>query len=140
MEFTVSDLDQALLLFVGTIGLGLAFRGRHPTLDAEVAEVDAGPIRLNLVCPTDTGSGIPMDNPDTRLSQIDLECPSAADATELASRLVEAGASVVERAGLFFLDTSMTQSLLGSEAAFVFYPRLEGQVRAPSRPEPDPDS
>src|SRR5947209_8150342 len=107
LEFTVHDLDQCLDLLVDAIGFELQFRDRHPTLDAEVATVDAGGVRINLVCPSDTGVGAPLENTDRRMSQLDIVVPDEGDAAALKARLVEAGAAVVERDELFFLDLSV---------------------------------
>jgi hypothetical protein len=126
LEYTVHDLDQCLSLLVEAMGFPLEFRDRHPHLDAEVATVNAGGVRVNLVCPTDTGVGIPLDNTENRMSQLNIVVPTEGDAAALKNRLVQAGAPVVEREGLFFLDTSMMQELFGVTTPFVMYANETG--------------
>ena len=141
IEYTVHDLDQCLRFLVDAMGFPLEYRDRHPQLDAEVATVNAGGIRINLVCPTDTGIGIPLEDTDSRMSQLNIVVPTTRDAVALKARLVEAGAPVVERDGLFFVDTSMTKGLLGVTTAFVMYANdvddgsgdPDGEEEVPSR-------
>ena len=121
IEYTVRDLDQCLSFLVDVLGFPLEYRSRHPQLDAEVATVNAGGVRINLVSPTDTGTGIPLEDTDSRMSQLNIVVPTEADAAGLKARLVAAGAPVVERDGLFFVDTSMTEQLFGVTTAFVMY-------------------
>lgn len=132
LEYTVHDLQQCLRLLVDTIGFGLEFRGHHPTLDAEVATVDAGGVRINLICPSDSGKGVPLENPESRMSQLDIVVPTDADAEALKARLVEAGAPVVERGDLFYLDTSLAQELFGVPTAFVMYAANDGNRSEPT--------
>jgi hypothetical protein len=126
LEYTVHDLDQCLDLLVEAMGFPLEYRDRHPQLDAEVAAVNAGGVRINLVSPTDSGVGIPLENTDNRMSQLNIVVPTEGDAATLKARLVAAGAPVVERDGLFFLDTSMMQALFGVTTAFVMYANETG--------------
>jgi len=127
LEYTVQDLDQCLSLLVEAMGFPLEYRDRHPQLDAEVATVNAGGVRINLVSPTDSGVGIPLENTDNRMSQLNIVVPTAGDAATLKARLVAAGAPVVERDDLFFLDTSMMQELFGVTTAFVMYANETGE-------------
>jgi hypothetical protein len=127
IEYTVHDLDQCLSLLVEAMGFPLEFRDRHPHLDAEVATVNAGGVQINLLCPNNTGVGIPLENTESRMSQLNIVVPTDDDAAALKARLVEAGAPVVERDGLFFLDTSMMQALFGVTTAFVMYANETGR-------------
>jgi catechol 2,3-dioxygenase-like lactoylglutathione lyase family enzyme len=139
LEFTVRDLDQCLSFLVDALGFPLEYRNRHPQLDAEVATVNAGRVLINLVSPADTGTGIPLEDTDSRMSQLNIVVPTEADAVGLKARLVEAGASVVERNGLFFVDTSMTEQLFGVTTAFVMYANDAGDQRgSPEEHEDDP--
>jgi hypothetical protein len=139
-EYTVRDLDQCLSFLVDAMGFPLEYRNRHPQLDAEVATVNAGGVRINLVCPADTGTGIPLEDTDSRMSQLNIVVSTEADAVGLKARLVEAGAPVVERDGLFFVDTSMTEQLFGVTTAFVMYANDAGDQRGGSPEERDGDS
>jgi len=137
LEYTVHNLDQCLSLLVDAMGFPLEYRDRHPQLDAEVATVNAGGVRINLVSPTDTGVGVPLDNTENRMSQLNVVVPTEDDAAALKNRLVQAGAPVVERDGLFFLDTSMMQELFGVTTAFVMYANESGEPS--ERPTGDPE-
>jgi hypothetical protein len=121
IEFTVADLTPCLYLFGTILGLEMAPIARHPTLDADVAQVDAGGVVINLLCPTDTGSGTPLGNPEPRLSQLNFVLQLTGELAELRSRCETAGAAVVERDDtLFYIDSHMTTGLLGAETTLVF--------------------
>lgn len=121
IEFTVADLTPCLDLLGGVLGLEVSATCRHPTIDADVVQVSAGGIVINLLCPTDTGTGVPLANPEPRLSQLNFAVPLP-DALADLRRLCEgAGAAVVERGEtLFYIDSHMTSGMLGPEASLVF--------------------
>ena len=103
IEFTVEDLTPCLYLFGTILGLETAPIARHPTLDADVAQIDAGGMVINLLCPTDTGGGTPLANPEPRLSQLNFVLQLTGELAELRSRCETAGAAVVERDGTSLL-------------------------------------
>ncbi len=121
IEFTVADLAPCLALFGEVLGLPVGPTFRHATLDAEVAQVNAGDVTINILCPTDTGSGIPHGNPEPRLSQLNFVVQTADALAALRRRCEGAGAAVVERGeDLFYVDSHMSSGLLGAEATLVF--------------------
>jgi hypothetical protein len=121
IEFTVADLAPCLALFGDVLGLEVGPTFRHATLDAEVAQVNAGNVIINILCPTDTGHGIPHGDPEPRLSQLNFVVPSADALVALRRRCESAGAAVVERGeDLFYVDSHMSSGLLGTEATLVF--------------------
>jgi hypothetical protein len=121
IEFTVADLAPCLELFGGVLGLEVGPTFRHETLDAEVAQIDAGGVLINLLCPTDTGSGIPHGNPEPRLSQLNFVVPTAEALGALRRRCESSGAAVVQRSeDLFYVDSHMSSGLLGADATLVF--------------------
>lgn len=121
IEFTVADLAPCRALFGEVLGLEVGPTFRHATLDAEVAQVNAGEVIINLLCPTDTGRGIPHGNPEPRLSQLNFVMPTAEALAGLRRGCESAGAAVVDRGGdLFYLDSHMSSGLLGTEATLVF--------------------
>ena len=72
VEFTVADLTPCLDLLGGVLGLDVSPICRHPTIDADVVQVNAGGTVINLLCPSDTGDGAPIGNPEPRLSQLNF--------------------------------------------------------------------
>ena len=121
IEFTVVDLAPCLELFGNVFGLEVEPTFRHPTLDADVAQVHGGGIVINLLCPTDTGRGIPHGNPEPRLSQLNFLVGSTGALAALRRRCEQAGAAVVERDDdLFYVDSHMSSGLLGADATLVF--------------------
>ncbi len=121
IEFTVADLAPCLELFGTIFGLEVEPTFRHPTLDADVAQVQGGGVVINLLCPTDTGRGVPHGNPEPRLSQLNFVVRSTGELAALRRRCEEAGAAVVERGdALFYVDSHMTSGLLGADATLVF--------------------
>ncbi len=78
-------------------------------------------IVINLLCPTDTGRGIPHGNPEPRLSQLNFVVSSTEELAALRRSCEEAGAAVVERGDdLFYVDSHMSSGLLGADATLVF--------------------
>jgi len=121
LEFTVAELAPCLALFGGVLGLEVSAVCRHPTIDADVAQVVAGDVLINLLCPTDTGSGTPLAKPEPRLSQLNFGLGAPDELGELRSRCQEGGAAVVAVGDqLFYLDSQMTTGLLGADATLVF--------------------
>ncbi len=121
IEFTVADLAPCLELFGGVLGLEVGPTLRHPTLDADVAQVQADGVVINLLCPTDTGQGVPHGNPEPRLSQLNFLAASTEELASLRRRCEGAGAAVVERGDeLFYIDSQMSSGLLGVDATLVF--------------------
>lgn len=121
IEFTVADLTPCLELFGGVLGLEMTPVHRHPTIDAEVVQVNANGMVINLLCSTDTGNGSPLANPEPRLSQLNFVLPVSDDVAKLRKRCEEAGAAVVERdESLFYIDSHMSSGMLGPEATLVF--------------------
>jgi len=121
VEFTVADLTPCLGLFGGVLGLEVAPTCRHPTIDADVVQVSAGDVVINLLCPTDTGVGIPLANPEPRLSQLNFAVPLPDELADLRSLCEGAGAAVVEQGEtLFYVDSHMTSGMLGADASLVF--------------------
>ena len=121
IEFTVADLAPCLELFGTVLGLEVGPTFRHATLDAEVAQVNAGGVVINLLCPTDTGRGVPHGNPEPRLSQLNFVVPAAHALGALRRRCEGAGAAVVERGeDLFYVDSHMSSGILGADATLVF--------------------
>lgn len=130
VEFTVADLTPCLDLLGGVLGLEVAPTCRHPTIDADVVQVGAGDIVINLLCPTDTGVGIPLANPEPRLSQLNFAVPLPDELAELRNLCEGAGAAVVERdESLFYIDSHMTSGMLGPEASLVFSSETEPDGR-----------
>jgi len=129
VEFTVADLTPCLDLLGGALGLEVAPICRHPTIDADVAQVSAGGIVINLLCPTDTGVGVPLANPEPRLSQLNFAVPLPDELADLRSDCERAGAAVVERGEtLFYIDSHMTNGMLGADASLVFSSEDEPDV------------
>ncbi len=120
IEYTVADLEPCLELLVSLMRLELVGRFHHPDLDAEVAQVRSGSMTINLLCPTDTGQGRAMPQPDPRLSQLTLVVRSAEEVATIRRRLVEGGAAVIERdERMFLLDAHMIKGLFGTDSAIV---------------------
>jgi hypothetical protein len=120
LEYTVSDLEPCIRFF-GLMGLELVGPSRHPVLDADVAQVWAGPLAINLLRPTDTGQGIPITDPEPHMSQVTFVMHEDDALHRLRHRLIEGGAAVFDRhERLFFVDPHMIGGLLGSEVSFVF--------------------
>lgn len=121
IEFTVADLAPCLELFGEVLGFEVGPTFRHPTIDADVAQVHAGGALINLLCPTDTQQGVPHTNPEPRVSQLNFVLPSADALALLRRRCEAAGAAVVERGDdLFYVDSQMSSGVLGAEATLVF--------------------
>lgn len=121
IEFTVNDIDECLELLVDVMGLELVGRSRHPVLDADVAQVNSSLPAINLLCPSDTGNGRPLPNPDPRLSQLTFVVSDPDALATLRDTLVENGAAVVQRdKDLIVIDPQMIRGLLGADTAIVF--------------------
>jgi hypothetical protein len=91
-------------------------------IDADVVQVHAGSLVITLLCPTDTGEGVPHSAPEPRLSQLNFAVPLAA-LDDVRARLEQAGTAIVERGeDLFYIDPETVKGLFGAEAAFVFTP------------------
>jgi hypothetical protein len=121
IEFTVADLAPCVTLFADVLGLEVTPPSRHPTLDAEVVQVNAGGVVINLLCPTDRGEGTPLVNPEPRLSQLNFVLGAVDAVHALRHRFIEAGGAVVERdASLFYIDSQMSIGVLGADATLVF--------------------
>ena len=119
IEFTVPDLGPCIALFRDVLGMTIRGPERHPVLDASLVQVETGAIVLTLLCPTDTGNGVPHSFPDPRLSQLNFALP-ADELAAVRSRLEEAGAAVVDHRELFVVDPELVKGLLGADAALVF--------------------
>jgi catechol 2,3-dioxygenase-like lactoylglutathione lyase family enzyme len=127
IEFTVPDLAPCVELLRGVLGFESVGPERHPVIDADIFRFLAGSVVITLLCPTDTGVGVPHSTPEPRLSQLNFTVPRAAmDGVRVG--LEGAGAVVVEREdSLFYLDPEMVKGLFGAEAAFVFTPDEGGR-------------
>ncbi len=121
VEFVVSDLGPILELLGRVLGLEVAQVCRHPVIDADLAQVKAGGVLINLICPTDTGEGSPIVDPETRMSQINFLVGSLGELHGLRNRCRDAGAAVVDLPDqVFYIDSAMTSGVLGVDALLVF--------------------
>ena len=121
IEFLVTDLERALELLSDRIGFPVADRFRHAHFDAEVVVLEADPISIVLLSPTETGQGLPIPLPDDRLSQLVFEPDDREAFTQLRQQLVTGGASVAnDGAEMFHLSTTFMESLFGTAPAMVF--------------------
>ena len=121
IEFLVTDLDRALELLVDTVGFDELDRTRHAQFDAEVVVLDADPIALVLVSPTDTGAGVPIPLPDDRITQLIFEPESHEAFTSLRERLVQGGAAVANDGDrMFHLSTMLMEAVFGVAPPLVF--------------------
>lgn len=121
LDFTVSDLDGCLALLVELGGLELVGRARHPTFDAEVAQLRAGGVVFNLLHPTETGRGRPFPTPEPSLTNFTFVLQQEEDIGVLRGQLVAGGAAVFAPVeGQFALDAQMIRGLLGVEAPMIF--------------------
>lgn len=138
IEFLVTDLDRAVELLVDTVGFPEAARFRHAHFDADVVVLEAEPISIVLLSPTETGAGAPIPLPDDRLSQLVFEPEDHASFAALRDRLATGGASVAhDGAEMFHLSASFMESLFGDAPSLVF-----ARDRDPSwtgAPQPDGD-
>jgi hypothetical protein len=89
LELLVPRIDDALSVFVDTLGFELAHRGPSPDVSAEVAVLDAGSIAITLIQPVD-GSGPMIPDVTARLSQLIVGVEGGALEAVVAS-LAEAG-------------------------------------------------
>lgn len=120
IEYLVTDLDRALELFT-TIGFPVQERTRHTHFDAELAVLDADPVAIVLLSPTDTGSGTPIPLPEDRLSQLVFETEDPGTFADLRERLVAGGASVAhDGAEMFHLSASLMEAVFGNAPPLVF--------------------
>ena len=121
IEFLVTDLDRALELLVDRIGFPLAQRTRHARFDADVVVLEADPLALVLVSPTETGNGIPIPVPGDGITQLVFE-PEDRDAfLSLRERLVVGGAAVAnDGEQMFHLSTTLMESVFGVAPPLVF--------------------
>lgn len=134
IEYLVTDLDRALELLTG-IGFPVQERMRHAQFDAEVAVLDADPISIILLSPTDTGTGIPIPLPTDRMSQLIFETEDHQSFVELRDRLVMGGASVAhDGAEMFHLSTSLMEAVFGNAPAMVFSTVLEPSTTGGPQP------
>ncbi len=119
LEFVVEKLDEALELLVDLLNMELVDRYPHPEFEAEVALLNAGPVAISLLCPTE-GAGRPYPEPKPRLAQMTLTIDNESAFRSTRDRLAEAGASAVHiNPGLFLLSPSMTEGLFGESPGFV---------------------
>lgn len=148
LEFLVTDLERALELLVEHVGLALVGRERHQVFDAEVAVLEAPPLAIILLSPTETEQGRPVPLPNDRMSQLVFELDDTQELAALRERLVSSGASVAhDGAEMFHLSTSFIEALFGEAPALVFTtaadptmsgaPQDEGPASAASPAEPE---
>ncbi len=119
LEIVVSQLDDALALFVDTLGLELAYRGPSPDVPAEVAVLDGGAIAITLIQPIDSDGAV-FPDPKPRLSQIVLGCdPDGLD--EMVGAVEAAGLPVdIVGSTRAFVPPAVMEGVLGSRTALVF--------------------
>jgi hypothetical protein len=119
IDIVVEDLDRALELLVGIIGLPLVSMGPSAAVAGRAAVIDAGGIAISLLEPAVVGPGPILAERTPRLSQIVLAAPP--DTAELlAGRLVDVGLAVAQRdPATFFVSPESTRGALGVTTAVV---------------------
>ena len=85
LELLVPRIDDALSVFVDTLGFELAHRGPSPDVSAEVAVLDAGSIAITLIQPVD-GAGPMIPDVTARLSQLVIGVEGGSLETVMAAR------------------------------------------------------
>ncbi len=112
LEILVPSIEDALTLFVDTLGFSLAHRGPAPNVSAETAVLDGGTIALTLIQPVES-DGPAFPDPLPRLSQLIIAVEN-----------VPAASAVVARAGL-------PMQVVDESNAFVPPGAMEGVVGFP---------
>lgn len=121
LEWIVDELDSPLELLCEAIGFQLTARGRHQTLDADVAVVTADELEFWLVCPTSTGRGQPIREPLPCMIQLVFDTAGERLFEDLRQRLIHSGASVADDGpGELHLARTMVEDLFGESPVFTF--------------------
>lgn len=121
LEWMVEDLDALIELLSGALGFQPISRGRHETLDAEVAVLATEGLEFWLVRPTSTGQGQPIREPQPCMIQLVFEAVDERRFEALRQRLITSGASVSDDGpGELHLARTMVQDLLGDSPVLTF--------------------
>lgn len=120
LEYVVEQLDQALDLLVGCVGLEVVDRYPHTAFDAEVVTLRAGSVAINLLHPTDVGDRPPFRSPDARLAQVTIGIPGGVE--PVVQRLVDAGAATVAAGDSAFLAPQLVEAVFGVAPTLLFTP------------------
>lgn len=111
------SIDDALTLFVDTLGFRLAHRAPAPDVSAETAVLDSGSIVLTLIQPVES-DGPAFPDPSARLSQLIIEVGDVSAASDVVAR---AGLSMqVADESNSFIPPAAMEGVVGFPMALVF--------------------
>jgi len=112
----VPNIDDALALFVDTLGFGLVHRAPAANISAESAVLDCGSVVLTLIQPVES-DGPAFPDPTSRLSQLIVEVD---DADAASATVAQAGLSVqvVDESNSFVTPAAM-EGVVGFPMALV---------------------
>lgn len=122
IELVVDDLDRALELFGGALGLEVLSRGPAAHVTGRTATIDGGGCLITLLEPASSGEGTILADRVPRLSQIvmgagPLEVPRWRDET------IRSGlACVALPGGGYFVSPESARGALGQPVAIVVSP------------------
>ena len=132
-EFIVDDLARAEAFLVGLMGFRVVHRSRHAEFDADLVLVDAGPVTLSLLCPTDIGDRPPFPAVEPKLAHLTFVVEDEREFGALRARLIEAGAAVAHGGRhMFHLPDAFMQAIFGAAPAFVVVRMTESEEVSPS--------
>ncbi|MFZ9483327.1 MAG: VOC family protein [Ilumatobacteraceae bacterium] len=122
VELIVDDLDRALEMLCGALGLELVTTGSSALVAGRTATVDAGGCLLTLLEPISSGDGAVLADREPRLSQIVLGAVPA-DVEHWRGTAVRSGLSCVTLGnGGFFVTPESVRGALGQSLAVVVSP------------------
>jgi|GEM_PF-2876258 len=119
IELIVENLERAVELFHGVLGMDVLSRGPSALVRGEMATVDAGGCVITLLEPASSGDGTILSERTPRLSQIVLA--SGTETTQsLRHGAVAAGLAVVPLDGAaFYVTPEAAAGALGQSVAVV---------------------
>jgi catechol 2,3-dioxygenase-like lactoylglutathione lyase family enzyme len=127
VELIVEDLDRAVELFTGVLGLEVVSAGPSATVVGRMAVVDAGPIAVTLLEPASAGPGHVLAERSPRLSQLVFGVADVDSAAVLLDGVMEAGlAAQVTGPGTFYVSPESVAGALGQRTAVVVTPLVAG--------------
>lgn len=120
IELVVADLDRALELFGGVLGLDVLHRGPSALVAGELATIDAGALVITLLQPAASGEGTVLAERTPRLSQLVMGTGASDDAATVLERSVQAGLSAMPSdAGHFHISPESVEGAIGQPVAVV---------------------
>lgn len=110
------DIDDALTLFVDTLGFRLEYRAPTPDVSAETAVLDGGSMVLTLIQPVES-DGPAFPDPSPRLSQLVVQVNDVRSASAV---VAQAGVSlqIVDESNSFITPAAM-EGVVGFPMALI---------------------